>query len=164
MLSDCDWHFDAAKDLLGSGYWYYTLAAIVSLFLAVLSEKEEPLNVVEDAESVAKRIMSSDSVRRTYTVKELNEVIANPQAYNSALVERCKQELIIRREAIAFKSQVAGRTDKYLSFVVNSGNFDPAYIYCCQWEQACRKKERKVFWAIHGGILLLFALYLIFIK
>ncbi|MBE6331141.1 MAG: hypothetical protein E7070_02365 [Bacteroidales bacterium] len=185
MLSDCDWHFDAAKNLLGIGFWFYALAAIVSLFFAVKCEDEE---------SVARRNLCNDEVRSTYTVERLKEVVANPQIYDAALVERCKQELTIRQEAVALKAQVAEFTDEKICGVLrNSEIYSSAIVYCCQLEQARRKKlneplreslvedasvansvleksvskdnnKSSLFWAIHGIILLLVVLYMIFLK
>lgn len=86
----------------------------------------------------------ADEVRRTYTSEQLQEVIVNAEQHDPALVERCKLELNIRQEAVSLKQQVMDFSDEKEAEVLRSPeNFSPALVYCCQCDQARRKKEQE---------------------
>lgn len=86
---------------------------------------------------------SRDEVRG-YSDSRLEEIVADPVMYNASLVEKCRHEMEVRKNAEALKEKVAGFDDSKLDDVIaNSSLYSEELVYCCQMEYDRRDAIRQ---------------------
>lgn len=84
------------------------------------------------------------NVRQMYNEDMMHEIISKPSFYSPPVVEACRRELEIRKEAAALMPEVQGYPDHMIYAVLASPcTYSDAVVYCCQKVQAERLAEQR---------------------
>ena len=129
----------------GWGCMIYIVLSLILIIVAAFTKNAPNISPVHSENSdlqessSASQPQHSDEVRRNYSPERLEEVVSQPQLYNPQLVERCREELIIRKDAQKLMEQVQTFDDAKVNDILhNPSDYSPAIIYCCQLELSRR--------------------------
>lgn len=145
-------------DYLQVGFYIYAIISLLMIFTPIL-----------DTLSIPASISSADIINQAHTMSDsqLQEIIAKPEIYNSALVSQCKEELDIRTNAQSMMPEVETYSKEKIDEILkNRGTYSAVIVFCCEkvkterikkeaeelrkeQERIAKEKEekRKVFWA-----------------
>lgn len=90
-----------------------------------------------------KVVATKEKSVRAYKTQKLKEIVENAAMYRPELVERCRQELSIRKKSKAFTEQVAAMDDARLHEILSDRTqYAEELIYACEREQSRRRRAQ----------------------
>lgn len=90
-----------------------------------------------------KTVAKKEGTVRAYKTQKLKEIVEDAAMYRPELVERCRQELSIRKKSKAFTEQVAAMDDARLHEILSDRTqYAEELIYACEREQSRRRRAQ----------------------